>query len=110
MKEKLGRFKEKYKICQKTVLDTNRRMIVLNSNKASKDEALRFVNLMFEKSYGEGYLLSFLDCINEQPEIATRKYENILKQVNEHLVKIVEEYKQLTDELDAIIFKGEEVV
>lgn len=104
MKEEIRKFKERHKKCQEIILDTNRRMIVLDSNRASKDESLRFVNFMFEKNYGEGYLLNFMDCLKMQPTIIEQKYKKTIEQINKHLVKIIEEYKQLTDELDEAIF------
>lgn len=110
MKEEIKIFKEKYERTQGKAIGLNRLLFIISPNKANSDEVLRFANFMLEKAYGEGYLLSFLDCMNEQSELATQKYENILKQTNEHLVKIIEEYKQMTEELDAIIFKGEGAV
>lgn len=43
-------------------------------------------------------------------KILQQQKENIIsKKINEHLIKIIEEYKQLTDELDEAIFEKEGV-
>lgn len=108
MKEEIKKFKDGYKEHQSSILVTNKKMIIVDPDRASSDEALRFVNLLFEKYYGEGYLMTFFDHLKADESFeATEKYN--IKRVNEHLIKIIEEYKQITDELDAIIFADEEV-
>lgn len=104
MKEEITEFKKLHEMSSKTILALNNALYIVAPNEANSDETLKFGNLMFEKIYGENYLSTFMQIIQKEgtPTDAKRKYN--FEKINEHLLKIIEEYKQLTDELDEAIF------
>lgn len=110
MKEEIIAVKKIHKTSEKLVLGLNNAVFIVEPNKANNDETLRFGNLMFEKMYGESYLNIFMETIQKEGGPTDAKLKYNFKKINEHLIKIIEEYKQMTEKLDAIIFKGEGAV
>ena len=108
MKEEIKKFKEQRKSHQEKVVSLNMLLNMFTDGENANNEALKMVDLKFEKSYGETYLNIFsIMLMKENVEEAIEKYK--IKRINEHLLKIIKEYKELTDELDEIIFENEEV-
>lgn len=109
MKEEITAVKKIHKSTEKLVIGLNTVFFTVDPNIVDTDEILRFGNLIFEKMYGESYLNVFMETIQKEgtPTDAKRKYN--FEKINEHLLKIIEEYKQLTDELDEAIFGKEGV-
>lgn len=106
MKEEIRRFKKSFKEQHEKYNKVDVIFHEILGGEKASNEANRMVDLDFEKFYGEHYLEIFKNCLRGEEIIAAETKYNI-KRINEHLVKIIEEYKQLTDELDAIIFEKE---
>lgn len=69
--------------------------------------SIKMLDLIMEIDFKTKYLKGFaVQLEGEDIEIAETKYN--INRINEHLEKIDKEYEQLIDELDEIIFKGEE--
>lgn len=113
MKEEIREFKEKFK--KKREIYSFASFFCCNlTEEVIKDESLRMLDLRFEKLYGEQYLNAFVEALGTKIKIDNADFVYLaekynVKKINEHLIKIIEEYKQLIDELDAIIFADKEV-
>lgn len=71
---------------------------------AEKSEELKMLDLKTEILYGEKYLEIFIgELVGTDIAESAKKYN--IKRINEHLEKILEQYTQITNELDEIIFK-----
>lgn len=104
LKEEIRKIKKIHRTAEKIVLGLNNAVFIVEPNKANNDETLRFGNLMFEKMYGESYLSVFMETIQKEGSSTDAKLKYNFKKINKHLIKTIEEYKQLTDELDEAIF------
>lgn len=103
LKEEIRKFKERHKKFQNLFCNVDIAFNEINCRTDMENEAIKMTNLNFEKSYSEQYLKIFMTAlIKEDIDKIETKYN--IKRVNEHLIKIIEEYKQLTDELDEAIF------
>ena len=71
---------------------------------SKKSEGLKMLDLRTEILYGEKYLEIFIgELVGTDIDESEKKYN--IKRINEHLEKILEQYTQITNELDEIIFK-----
>lgn len=71
--------------------------------KYKKTEGIKMLDLKTEILYGEKYLEIFIrELVGTDIDESERKYN--IKRINGHLEKILEEYTQMTNELDEIIF------
>nr|DAY64212.1 MAG TPA: DNA REPAIR HELICASE RAD25, SSL2, PRE-INITIATION COMPLEX, RNA POLYMERASE.0A [Caudoviricetes sp.] len=71
---------------------------------SKKSEGLKMLDLRTEILYGEKYLEIFIgELVGTDIDESAKKYN--IKRINEHLEKILEQYTQITNELDEIIFK-----
>ena len=71
---------------------------------SKKSEGLKMLDLRTEILYGEKYLEIFIgELVGTDIDESAKKY--IIKRIYEHLEKILEQYTQITNELDEIIFK-----
>lgn len=107
MKKEIEDFKKDFEKMEK--IEAMMKDLVLSDKhkeEMKEIESIKMLNLKTKILYGEQYLKIFMDKLtNENIEDAEIKYN--IKRINEHLEKILEEYVQLTNELDEIIFKEE---
>lgn len=67
------------------------------------EESIIMLDLRSEILYGEKYLEIFMNnLVGTNITESEKKYN--MKRINEHLEKILEQYTQMTNELDQIIF------
>lgn len=72
--------------------------------KYKKTDSIKMLDLKTEILYGEKYLEIFIgELAGTDIDKSEKKYN--IKRINGHLEKILEEYTQMTNELDKIIFK-----
>lgn len=70
---------------------------------SKKSESIIMLDLRSEILYGEKYLEIFINnLVGTNITESEKKYN--MKRINEHLEKILEQYTQMTNELDQIIF------
>lgn len=108
MKKEIEDFKKDFEKMKK--IETMMKDLVLSDKhkeETKKMESIKMLDLRTKILYAEQYLKIFMDELsNENIEKAEIKYN--IKKINEHLEKILEEYTQLTNELDEVIFKKED--
>lgn len=105
MEKEIKNWKNDYKRSQ--LLENLIKNEVLGKEKVKssrKAAGIRMLDLRTEILYGEKYLKIFITELTGQDITEAEKKYNIRK-VNEHLENILKEYTQMTDELDAVIFK-----
>lgn len=107
MKEEIRKFKERHKNMKELEIVLRKISGLPDEKNIKQTEAIKMLDLRTEILYGEGYINAFMNGLRENTYEKESKYN--VKRVNEHLLKIIEEYKQMTEELDAIIFADEEV-
>ncbi len=107
MKEEIGSFKIDFARVQKIEMMLENFFIPPEARMTmQEEECVKMLDLNHKISYGSQYIEIFKNKLRKEDfKIAKEKYD--FKRINEHLEKILEEYTQLTDELDEIIFKEE---
>ena len=105
MKKEIENWKEDFEASKKLEkLLTNKVLGKKKLEKAKKSEGIKMLDLKTEILYGEKYLEIFIgELVGTDIDESAKKYN--IKRINEHLEKILEQYTQITNELDEIIFK-----
>lgn len=70
---------------------------------SQKTENIKMLDLKTKILYGEKYLEIFMNNLVGTDIVESEKKYNI-ERINKHLEKILEQYTQMTNELDQIIF------
>lgn len=104
MEEEIKKWKRDFEFANKTekILKT----MVLGeeeSKKSQETENIKMLDLKTQILYGEKYFEIFINGLTRTNIMESEKKYNI-ERINNHLEKILEQYTQMTDELDAIIF------
>lgn len=105
MEEEIRKWKNDFKTSQK--LEELLKNKVLGEEKvkeSKKSESIKMLDLRTEILYGEKYLEIFMNKLTGHDITKSEKKYKIYR-INKHLEKILEEYTQMTNELDEIIFK-----
>lgn len=104
MEEEIKKWKRDFEFANKT--EKLLKTMVLGEEelkKSQETENIKMLDLKTQILYGEKYFEIFINGLAGTDIMKSEKKYNI-ERINKHLEKILEQYTQMTDELDAIIF------